>query len=144
MLTNNEPVFIEGSDFMGYIFPKEYKSDYFSPNDGLTYTPSKEDVIRAETILKEKIKEANKSRINQGDKCPVIHKQLRKYNRQYFGIIDKDGNKIIYINFIWKKLTPNHWNKEIIVVLDGCSYYWNVKVNIDDKKICDLSINGMG
>jgi len=144
MFINDNPVFIEGNSFKGYIFPKEYKNIYYSQNEYSSYTPSKEEIINAETVLKEKLKEINKFKINQDNKCPVIHKQLCKYNRQYFGIIDKNGKKVVYINFIWGKSTPNNWDREIIVVLDGCSYYWNIKVNITDSLLYDLNINGMG
>ena len=143
MIINN-PVFIKGNKFKGYIFPKEYKNTYYSQNEYSSYTPSKEEIINAETILKAKLKEVNKFKINQSNKCPIIHKQLCKYNRQYFGIIDKNGKKVVFINFIWEKSTPNNWDKEIIMVLDGCSYYWNIKVNISDNSLYDLNINGIG
>jgi len=29
-------------------------------------------------------------------------------------------------------------------VLDGCSYYWGVNVNLDESQLSDLSINGIG
>jgi hypothetical protein len=144
MFINDNPVFIEGNNFKGYIFPKEYKSIYYSQNEYSSYTPSKEEIINAETVLKRKLKEINKFKINQDNKCPIIHKQLCKYNRQYFGILDKNGKKVVFINFIWEKSTPNNWDKEIIMVLDGCSYYWNIKVNITDSLLYDLNINGMG
>ena len=144
MFTNNNPVFIEGDDFKGYIFPKEYEDKYHYQNEYSSYTPSKEEVINAETILKKKLKETNKFKINQDNKCPVIHKQLCKYNRQYLGLINKNGEKVIFINFIWAKSTPDNWNKDVIMVLDGCSYYWNIKVNIGNSSLYDLNINGIG
>jgi hypothetical protein len=141
-LLNTSPVYIVGNNYKGFIFPKEYKNEYFIQDSITSFTPSIEEVDTAEGILRQKIKVENNRRINQGGKCPVLHKKLSKYNRQYFGFLDKNGNKIIYINLIWGKSTPSYWDKDIVIVFDGCSYYWNVKVNLENEEIYDLRING--
>lgn len=143
-LSNNDPLFIEGKNYKGYIFPKDYKNEYYVDEISTPFTPSKHDVIIAEAILKKGIKDINKNRINQGGDCPYIDKKLCKYNRQYFGKIDKNGHKILFINFIWMKSTPEYWNKEIVKLYDGCSHYWNVKIDLEHKKLFDLKINGKG
>jgi len=141
---NNNPILIEGEGFKGYIFPKEYTNKYFQRERERSFTPTKNDVEIAEAILKKKIADYSKKPTRFSRECPVIHKNLRKYNRQYFGETDRNGNKIIYINFIWQKATPDYWDKDIVIKLDGCSHFWNVKVNIDSGEMYDLNVNGMG
>jgi hypothetical protein len=86
----------------------------------------------------------NKDLLNQVGNCPVIHKKLSKYKRQYVGTKTENGDKVIWINFIWSKDKDAlvKLSEEIIIVLDGCSYYWSVKVNLTTGKLFDLSING--
>ena len=128
----------------GYIFDSAYIALVSVENQKERYTPSEEDIRKAESIIKEKLKDANKQRINQTDNCPVIHKNLKKYMRQYVGFLNNDGQKIIWVNMIWKDKGIKDLGKEIITVLDGCSYYWNVKINLSEESLYDLDINGLG
>jgi len=141
---NKQAEYVKGKCFDGYIFPKEYVG--IIPLDSVKekYTPSKEDILNAENILEEQLAFLNKKLINQGNGCPIVHKKLKKYKRQYIGLINENGEKVVWINFIWAKKEGvlTKWDKEVIIVLDGCSYYWNVKVNLDKQKLFDLSVNG--
>ncbi len=94
-------------------------------------------------MIKEQIKDLNSNKINQVKGCPIIHKKLKHYKRQYFGYIDENGNKIIWVNFIFYKKLPNNWDKELQIILDGCSYFWNIKVNLMSKEVFDLNVNGL-
>lgn len=145
ILNLNFPEFIEGNGFTGYIFNENHFVLLSIENQKKRYTPTKEDVFLVEKILKDKIKCANVDLLNQSEGCPKIHKKFKNYIRQYVGFINKDGQKVIWINFIWKNNFSNDKvANDIIQVLDGCSYYWNVKVNIDENSLYDLSINGKG
>lgn len=127
----------------GYIFPKEQKL-YIEADENIRYTPSREDITKVEETLKEKLGEANKNQPNQGKDCPVIHKNLLKYSRQYVGYINESGEKIVWINLIWDKgkETESRLSKDVIIILDGCSYYWNIKVNLTKETLYDLQVNG--
>jgi hypothetical protein len=74
----------------------------------------------------------------------VIDRKLKKYCRQYVGFVNSKGERVIWINLFWNKDLIDDAAKDIIRVNDGCSYYWNVGVNIDRKLICDLQVNGNG
>ncbi|PWG78245.1 hypothetical protein [Pararcticibacter amylolyticus] len=129
----------------GYIFPKEYRSSLVHFDDVKErYTPIKEDVLRVEQLIKEQLVFINKPLINQGGNCPVIHKNLSKYARQYIGYFDQNNDKIIWVNFFIRREKDqlSKLNKDLIFVLDGCSNYWNVKVNLNKGKLYDLRING--
>ncbi len=145
LFISNESVLINGKDFTGYIFDENHFVLMTIDNQSKRYTPSKEDVFLAESIIKNKLKCLNTSLINQGDNCPIIHKKTKKYIRQYVGFINNRNEKIVWINFIWKDKFPNEKiSKDIIQVMDGCSYYWNIKVNLDTRNCNDLNINGQG
>lgn len=121
------------------IFP----SNYFDLIGGQRFTPTRHDIDKAESALQSDLKTLNKDLINQTS-TPVIHKNLKKYKRQYFGYIDQNGDRILLINCFWSKdiNLSERWLKDRIVVLDGGSYYWSVKFNLDKKQLFDLDING--
>jgi hypothetical protein len=89
------------------------------------------------------LKNLNNQLVNQSS-TPITHKKLSKYKRQYFGYIDKNGDKILLINCFWSKdkNAKDRWLTDRIMVLDGGSYYWNVKFNLNKKRLFDLDVNG--
>lgn len=141
--TDNTPKHVKGGNFEGYIFPKEYMMEVPFENMKERFTPTYQDVILVESIVKEQLVVINSSRLNQIGGNPVIHKELRIYKRQYVGYIDTNGDRIVWINFIWKREIPKTWNKDILIVLDGGSYFWNLKVLLNKNKAFDLQVNGL-
>jgi hypothetical protein len=120
------------------IFPES--SDEIMP--GKRFTPTKEEIINAENALKSKLKEVNRNFENQYN-LPIIHRNLKKYKRQYFGFINDKGEKILYINSLWKKNEEeNKWLQQIIMVSDGGSHYWNIEYNLNTDELMNLSVNG--
>lgn len=106
------------------------------------FTPTKEEIIKAENALKYKLKEANRNLENQYN-SPIIHRNLKKYKRQYFGFINDKGEKILYINSLWKKNEEEtKWLQRIIMVSDGGSHYWNIEYNLETDELINLSVNG--
>jgi hypothetical protein len=134
-----------GRQFKGYIFPKEYVSSLVHFDDAKQrYTPTEEDVSKAELLIKDQLPSMNGASVKRGKTCPMIHKTLSRYNRQYMGYIDEKGKKVVWVNFIIARDKPQtgKLGEHIIVVLDGCSNYWNIKVNLDEGKVYDLRVNG--
>lgn len=138
----------------GVVF-KENATCFLCLQDKKRFTPTIEEIEKAELILKRNLKTINQKRINQVHKCPIIHNHLKSYRRQYFGYIDKNGNKIIYVTFNWNRYNlldrirgyskdeSDNWKKEKEMVLDGCSYHWEIKINIDTKELFEFGINGI-
>jgi len=122
------------------IFP-EYSPDLMP--SVLRFTPTKEEVDQAEDALTKQLPALNSDKQNQYE-TPIIDKHLPKYKRQYFGYIDQNGNRILLINCFWRKDKDSdlHWLHEKINVLDGGSYYWNVKFNLKKNELFDLNVNG--
>lgn len=109
---------------------------------GKRFTPTKEEIFEAEKALKSKLKEANRNLENQYN-SPIIHRNLKKYKRQYFGFINDKGEKILYINSLWKKNEEEtKWLQQIIMVSDGGSHYWNIEYNLETDELINLSVNG--
>lgn len=137
------PDLIQGKGFKGYVLGKDRFVLTTIENQKERYTPVEEDVLLAEQILKEDLAELNIPMTDQSGDCPVIHRNLKKYIRQYVGYVNTAGEKVIWINFLWKSGTDNQTlTDEVVIVLDGCSHYWNIKVNLDKRLLYDLSVNG--
>lgn len=66
------------------IFP----SNYFDLIGGQRFTPTREEIEKAEQSLWTGLKILNKNLVNQSS-TPIIHKNLSKYKRQYLGILIK-------------------------------------------------------
>ncbi len=136
-------IYIEHNNYSGVIFSKEY-DPFGIQGIGNKFTPTMADIDSAEYILRHEIKEINKNRPNQGRDCPVIHKNLSKYKRQYFGRTE-NGEKIIYINCFWTNnysKVQTYWKTEEVNVLDGCSFFWSIKVNLTRKFLFEFGVNG--
>ena len=137
----------------GVIF-KGNGDSFLRIEDKERFTPTIAEIEKAEQILKMKLETVNEQRMNQVDNCPIIHKKLKSYRRQYFGYIEDNGNKIIYTTFNWDRYTASdrllgyydeseNWKQEKEIVMDGCSYHWEIKINLDTEELFDLGVNGL-
>jgi len=109
------------------------------------WKPTLEDVYIAEKLIKEYvIKKSKKTLVNQGNGCPIIYQNFNKYIRQYSGRFNKKGQKILEVNFIWKEYIPNYWKCGPVGIMDGCSYFWDISVNMKKRKCFNYCVNGIG
>jgi hypothetical protein len=139
-----EAVFCQGKCYKGYMFDTSYlflKSINAQQSRAVLTC---DEIKMAEGILKSNLATLNADRINKTKGCPDISKKICKYRRQYFGFINSKGEKIIWINMFWNKEFNDRSKYELISVNDGCSYYWNIEVNITTNTISNLQINGKG
>ncbi len=139
---SGEPVYCSGKGYRGYIFDSSHFVLKSIEHQEKRYTPTTDDVKKAEHVLKEKLKGVNIERINQLDDCPIVHKNLKKYCRQYVGFINEKGQRIIWVNLFWNKEVEKQAKEGIVVVQDGCSYFWNIEINIDSENLINLQVNG--
>ena len=145
---------IEKGRVTGVLF-KEIGDCFLCLQDKERFTPTIDEIEKAEQILKQKLETVNRQGMNQVDDCPIIHKNLKSYRRQYFGYIDSSGHKIIYATFNWDRYTlldrihgyhkdeNENWKKEKEMILDGCSYHWEIKINLKTEELFDLGVNGI-
>jgi len=130
--------------FEGYIFDKDYQLMFVFPGQKDRIELQDDDIIKAEQILRAKIKIINRFKPNQSDRVPVIDQNLGKYTRQYVGYTNKKGEKIVWINCIWTNIDQNELPVNVVRKFNGCSYFWNVKVNLTTKELFDLDVNFCG
>lgn len=137
---------IQGKGFEGIIFTKDYNKLLITNSiDSLSFTPSNDEITLLENQLKKEIKLINREMINQGENLgPIIHKNLTKYKRQYLGVISPEGKRSIYVNFIWNDDSLDKLKKHWFFILDGSSYYWEIKFEIDNHRFYDFNVNGYG
>jgi len=66
------------------------------------------------------------------------------YYRQYVGLIDSIGNKIIFIDAYCRNPYPtkNETKRPFGLVKGGGSCYFNLKVNLDINECYELKVNG--
>ena len=121
----------------GTIFTENYHYIFFE--DFKRFTPSFQEITELEKHLKNypKIKSV---------------KRLSKYYRQYVGYYNSLNERVILVNFLWKKdgraidMEGNEiepWKEEWSEVFDGGNQYWKIKYNPDSKKFYDMIINGI-
>ncbi|MFA0963838.1 hypothetical protein AB9P05_18680 [Roseivirga sp. BDSF3-8] len=140
--SQSKKMFDIDESYKGVIVTKDV--DIFVDDKKEWFEPTLEEVKKAEQMLANQIEKINKWKLNQVSKqCPVIDKNLNKYIRQYIGYTNTSGEKIILINMLWAKdVDYGGLDTEYILVFDGCSHYWKVKVNLSSGKVYDLEING--
>ena len=136
------------------IFPASYKMSGFKNG---RWTPTKNDIVKAEKILNEYISseyvrnELLKSYASYDtEKKERIKENVAKFikrfptdKRQYFGI-KKDGKKLLTVNGFCYLTTSfvKTWKEGAIVADDGGDCYYKYKVDLNENKIFDLWFNG--
>ena len=139
-----EAVFCKGKWYKGYVFDTSYLVLKSIKQQQSRAVLTGDEIKIAENILKNNLATLNANKINQTEGCPNISKKLCKYRRQYFGFTNSKGEKIIWINMFWNKEFNSKSKYELISVNDGCSYYWNIEVNITTNSLSNLQVNGKG
>jgi hypothetical protein len=113
----------------GVIFPQNYDISELAQEK--RYTPSSDDVSKAEEILKKFLMKEN----------PSIYSKFSRYKLQYFGLINKDNEKVIFIN-AGIGFEKGEWKRDYLSVDDGGDNYFNIKVNLNQSKCFDFYVNG--
>lgn len=143
---------VDGDRYKGAIFPATYQMPY--PEE-LRFTPTVAEIARFEQQLKAEIKGINNNKPNQGRHYgPIIHRNLKKYVRQYIGFVTAEGERVIHVNFLWNHLNPverikgytlwaENFQEDWLNVYDGGSRYWQIKFNLTTSEFIDFWVNGI-
>lgn len=143
--------YVKGESFEGVVFSKDFMLPFLSGASGdKRFTPSVPEIEQAEKLLAKDLKGVNALKLNQGgDKGPVIHDNLGRFVRQYFGYYTEEGDKIVYISCLLKdnyKSTsekPANWLEGAVVVLNGGSNYWQIQADLTKKRLFGLDVNNL-
>ena len=153
---NYTTTYIKRGKVEGVYFSSEYP---FFTESGLqnSFTSSLNEIEEAERILHRDLKKSYVRTHTIYDCGPNIYHNLSKYKRQYFGYTDNLGHKIMQINCRWNKRNIYDFVDQVFyrepadtawkviergVPIGGCSYYWEIKVDITQKKLFDLRVGG--
>lgn len=121
----------------GAIFSKDYPVGIEMKNFQYRYTPSIEDITKAEAILSSGYSEIPDNKI---DSFSV----LKRWVRQYVGLIDTSGNKNIIVQLInntkprkIKNLLGKGWKQSFVIMLSDSFYEVSTRfrINIDRGSI---------
>lgn len=143
-IENKDTLYILTKKYEGIVWNKNYPINV-KDNKIYRWNPCIKDIEIAELIMEEYLNKISDSiLVNQYGTCPIIHLNLNKYIRQYIGIINEKGDKIIKINCFWNEYINSYpnWKTNLVNVDDGCSFYWSIKVDIYNKVCFDYYING--
>jgi hypothetical protein len=99
----------------------------------LTY----EEIQLALKKLDETVKNYNEA---LGNKSFAI-KNLNNYKAQIVPVMNKNGEKEVWIN-CFCETSDIQWKEKIIMVKDGGNCYFNLKINLKTLKVYDFGVNG--
>jgi hypothetical protein len=136
--------YIKEKGYEGYIFPKEHAIWGFPPEKH-RYSPTSDDIKKAEKILKEKICSAYIKQNQKSYKKPPINgKTLKKYTRQYVGYLTSEGQVLIQI-YLNKgiDLSKEALSEDIISVQGGGANHCVINVNLSTKELSNMHVNGI-
>jgi hypothetical protein len=110
-----------------------------------TFTPAtltESDIQKIETLLINCVTEYNKKLSGDNKQFFLIDMNKEKYKRQYVAVTNKKGEKVVWINCLCQTHGDN-WKTSLIMVDDGGSCFFNLKINLAKEKCYDLSVNGL-
>lgn len=132
----------------------EFKSDWYWIFKAVEPTNlSRSELAEVEEIIQVAVKENNEQQRKNLKEHNGNHSdnkwtetgfelELEGFKRQYVPVINKDGQKEIWINFFCDDWESGNWKSEIMMVNDGGNCYFNLKVNLETKTYSELRING--
>jgi hypothetical protein len=108
-----------------------------------TNTPStltQEDIAQIEIIFQQSVTEHDSSLKGDAKKHFSIWDQTL-YKRQYVCYLNKQGEKIVYVDCFCSSMDVD-WHKQMMIVDDGGRCFFNLKINLSTKKYFDFMVNG--
>lgn len=136
-------VCVKGKGYKGYVFSEDYSIFTLIKDQEKRYTPTAEDIKYAESILNSNIDYLKEHQLNPLKGYPVIYKSLRKYIRQYVGYLNQSGDVVIWIVFLKDYQNQLDLSQEVVFMNDGGSYYWSIFVNLTQKTLYGMEVNGV-
>lgn len=107
------------------------------------FTPIRAEVDKGEKALSRDLFILNQKRENQ-TRDDLIHRRLLQYKRQYFGLKNEKGEKILKIVAYLKEENEDIEDSDFLVkertILSGTNDNWVVYYNIDQNKLYDLAV----
>ena len=143
------------NDFLGekstILINSEYNQWLKSQYGYETWTPTEKDIKIVDLVLTKAIENNEFNFIKE-----PIKENINKYQyKQYIPYIDKNGDRIIYLNAFCLppekrvveingnfELKEFDWKNEYYKVDDGGFCYWRITINIDKEEYSNFMVNG--
>jgi hypothetical protein len=143
--------------FTGVIFPAEAKGAGLSGRKGDPgfWTPSNENIIEAETTLRQALEGKLRSALQRSDdprNAEIIPAGLCHYNRQYVGTL-RDGKKHIHVNFFrseeflpYEGMTwsgASTWETQAIIAYGGGANFFQASYDMTARSWEWVEVNSL-
>ena len=126
----------------GIIVPENRAREFYFNNKVKSYfTPSKEDVLKAESKVIDYIEDHTPQMVGY-PYAPDLDKKLANYKRQYVGVVLKNNSKKIWLNFFCNAGNDT-WKSTPFSVIGGGACYFNLLYDIDKGVFSELWTNGV-
>lgn len=134
---------IKTDEFEGAIIAKEQVPQlrFFREKRTDYWTPTEQEIVEAEKLSKAYFEKYNGADQYVKASIPSIVGEWGKYKRQYVGLIEKNEDKTVWINYFYDSRDFSYWDEEFPFVLGGGRNYFNIKVNLNKKECYDVQIN---
>ncbi len=132
----------------------DFKSDWhWIFKDAKPTTLTKNELSEIEKIIEQAVKENNEQQLEKlemhnreypDNRWTETGFELKTsgFKRQYVPVINKNGQKEIWINFFCDDWGSKNWKSKLMEVNDGGNCYFNLKVNLETGTYSELYING--
>ena len=122
--SNFEEVITDTID--GVIVPQDRARDFpiTVPNPQEFFTPSKNDILKAEGKLFDFVEKASSEKEWYTDK-PDLSKKLSNYKRQYAGIIE-NGKRKIWFNLLSMSKDTENWKSGPVLSVSGFTVWYDI------------------
>jgi hypothetical protein len=124
------------------IIPFENSREWLFDKSYSPTTLTQKDVEKIEMLLTSCVNDYNKKLSADYKQYFSIDLIKGKYKRQYVAVINKKGDKEVWVNCFCQTHNDN-WRTSIIIVDDGGNCYFNLKINLTKEKCYDLIVNGL-
>lgn len=149
--------FIDSIDIT--VFVADSMKNQIFPEDYIVVNTERSEIIECENLLKEYINQYNDRGISKADSLNKYHRKvkhksltidkeqflidLKDYGRQYISVLNKENHKIVYINCFCNPLGFHYRQKDWVFVFDGGNCFFQLKIDLTDKKVIEFSDNGV-
>jgi hypothetical protein len=133
------------------------KSNYYFDKDVKATTLTTEEIQKIENLIDDRISRYNKVQevAYQKYSTEIKKKHLNsialdnrikkpeKYYKQLIAVINSKGEKLVWVNCFCTVENLGYWRKSEVMVDDGGSCYFNLKINLTKGITYDFMVNGV-
>ncbi|MBN2494901.1 MAG: hypothetical protein JXR96_09955 [Deltaproteobacteria bacterium] len=124
----------------GVIFSASYASEQAGIEPELArFTPTEDDVQTAEDLIAAQLPRL----LETHPDAQRIISALPQYRRQYFGVMNRKGHRSLRIHFFHRgEEHDDSWKREVVSVRGGGHRYFELSVDLDEKRCRGLHVHG--